>query len=155
MKKIIKLVLWIFAFQVIGYSIGLLTQHDILIWYPNLHKSTLNPPNIVFPIVWSVLYVMLAIAGWSIWNKPVTPEVKRARLFFSLQMIMNWMWTPIFFNFHWIHFAFYWLIAIIIFTIITVIYTNNKSFLATCMLIPYLAWLLFAAYLNGVIAYLN
>ncbi len=152
-KKIISIIIWILLFQVIGYVMGLLTQQDIVTWYQHLHKSSLNPPDLVFPIVWGILYVMLAIAGWSIWQRPAESAAKPAMLFFSLQMLMNWTWTPLFFKFHLIEFSFYWLIGIIIFTLMTIFYTRNKLLLATCMLVPYVIWLLFAAYLNWVIFY--
>jgi translocator protein len=58
MKKIVSLVIWITVFQLMGYGIGLLMQGDIPSWYETLQKSNINPPPIIFPIVWSCLYVM-------------------------------------------------------------------------------------------------
>lgn len=153
MKKTISLLLWIITFQIIGFFIGYFSQTDITTWYPTLHKSTLTPPNITFPIVWTILYIMLAIAGWSLWYHRNNKTAQYAFIFFSIQMIMNWLWTPLFFNLHWLRFAFFWLIGIIIFTALTLSFTRQKFKLATAMLIPYFCWLLFAAYLNGVIYY--
>ena len=153
--KIKGALIWIVVFQIIGYCLGRITQHDILSWYPTLHKSTLTPPDIVFPIVWFVLYCMLAISGYLLWQYRNQPTAKLALVFYGLQMLLNWAWTPLFFYLHWIGVSFLCITAIIIFTLITIIITRNRYTLICAMLIPYFLWLLFAGYLNAVIWMLN
>lgn len=154
-KNMLSLLGWIISFQLIGYGIGLITQHNIDGWYQQLNKAPFNPPDIVFPIVWTLLYIMLAIVGWSIWQQHTRPEAKPVLFFFTLQMLMNWAWSLLFFQFHLITLSFYWLVAIIIFTLLTIYYARTQFFLVRIMLAPYLAWLLFAAYLNWEIVRLN
>ena len=153
--KVRGALLWIVVFQLIGYCIGRITQHDILSWYPTLHKSTLTPPDIVFPIVWFVLYCMLAVSGYALWQHRQQQKAKLALVFYALQMLLNWAWTPLFFYFHWIGTSLFCITAIIILTLMTIIITRNTYKLSCVMLIPYFIWLIFAGYLNAMIWILN
>jgi len=151
MKKIVTLILWIIAFQLIGYGMGLLTQANIDTWYPTLQKSILTPPPIIFPIVWSCLYVMLAIAGWSLSENINRPNGRLIFGLYAVEMLMNWAWTPLFFHFHLIQLGFYWIILMTILTIIIIILAKKQFKLAYFLLIPYCLWLFFAGYLNWAI----
>ena len=153
--KVKNALLWIVVFQIIGYCLGMITQHDIVSWYPTLHQSTLTPPDIVFPIVWFILYCMLAVSGYALWQYRYQPEAKLALVFYVLQMLLNWAWTPFFFYFHWIGVSLFCITAIIILTLITILITRKTYKLSCVLLIPYFIWLLFAGYLNAVIWILN
>lgn len=153
--KVKGALIWILVFQAVGFCLGQLTQHDIVSWYPALHKSALTPPAIVFPIAWFILYCMIAISGYSLWQHRHQPQAKPALVFFILQVILNWAWTPLFFYFHWIGASLFCITAIIIFTLITILITRNHYKLSCVMLIPYFIWLIFAGYLNAVIWVLN
>jgi benzodiazapine receptor len=155
LKKLLGMFIWILAFQLIGYFLGHITQANIDTWYGALDKSNLTPPAIVFPVVWSILYAMIALSGWSLWQQRQQPKAKIALGFFSAQMILNWSWSPLFFNFHLIALSFYCIILIALLTLITIFLTKNKFKLSSIMLVPYFIWLLFASYLNGVIWMLN
>ena len=150
-KKLMPLILWIVVFQLVGYGIGYLTQANIPIWYQSLQKSTINPPQIIFPIVWTCLYVMLAITGWYLWVHQNRPRGQIILSLYFVQMLMNWAWTPLFFQFHLIQLGFYWILIMIIITIILIIMTKTQFALACYLLIPYCLWLFFAGYLNWVI----
>lgn len=153
--KVKGALLWIIAFQIIGYCLGMITQYDIVSWYPALHKSTLTPPNIVFPIAWFILYCMLAVSGYALWQYRHQPKAKLALVFFVLQMSLNWAWTPLFFYFHWIGASLVCITSIIILTFITILITRKTYQLSCVLLIPYFIWLVFAGYLNAVIWILN
>lgn len=155
LKKSLGIIAWILAFQIIGYFIGTITQVDIATWYPTLHKSSLTPPPIVFPIVWSILYAMIAVSGWSLWQHRNHPRAKTALAFYSAQMVLNWAWSPLFFYFHFIALSFYCIILITVLTLITILLTKNRFKLSSIMLIPYFVWLIFASYLNGIIWMFN
>ena len=146
---------WIIVFQLVGYLLGTMTQVNVATWYQALHKSSLTPPAIVFPIVWSILYVMIALSGWSLWQQRQHPKAKMALGFYSAQMILNWAWSPLFFNFHLIALSFYCIILITLLTLITMLLTKNNFKFSSIMLLPYLIWLIFASYLNGVLWMLN
>ena len=153
--KVKGALLWIMVFQIIGYFLGMITQHDIVSWYSTLHKSTLTPPDIVFPIVWFILYCMLAVSGYVLWQYRHEPKATLALVFYVLQMILNWAWTPLFFYFHWIGVSLFCITAMIILTLITIIFTHKTYKLSCVLLIPYVIWLLFAGYLNAMIWILN
>lgn len=153
--KVKGALLWIMVFQIIGYCLGMITQYDIVSWYPTLRKSTLTPPDIVFPIVWFILYCMLAVSGYVLWQYRHQPKAKLALVFYVLQILLNWAWAPLFFYFHWIGVSFFCITAIIILTLITILITCKTYKLSCVLLIPYFIWLLFAGYLNAVIWILN
>jgi benzodiazapine receptor len=155
LKKSMGIISLILVFQLISYYIGSITQENIATWYPTLHKSTLTPPAIVFPIVWSILYIMLAVSGWSLWQHHKQPKAKIALGFYGTQMVLNWAWSPLFFNFHLISLSFYCIILITLLTLTTILLTRNTFKFTSVMLIPYLIWLIFASYLNGVVFILN
>jgi len=155
LKKSIGIISWILVFQIVGYFLGLITEVNLTTWYQALHKSSLTPPAIVFPIVWSILYTMIAISGWSLWQHRTHPKAQVALGFYGAQMILNWAWTPLFFNFHLIAVSFYCIVLITILTLITILLTKDNFKLSSIMLIPYFIWLIFASYLNAVLWMLN
>ena len=155
LKKLTGIIGWIISFQLISFFLGHITQVDVATWYQTLHKSSLTPPGIVFPIVWSILYVMIALSGWSLWQHRKEPKAKMALVFYSIQMILNWSWSPLFFNFHLIGLSFCCIIFIALFTLITIFLTKKNYKLSSYMLIPYFTWTIFAGYLNGALWMLN
>jgi benzodiazapine receptor len=155
LKKLMGIIVWILVFQTIGYFLGTMSQVNSATWYQTLHKSSLTPPAIVFPIVWSILYAMIALSGWYLWQHRHHLKAKTALGFYSAQMVLNWAWSPLFFNFHLIAASFYCIILITLLTLITILLTKNNFKLSSMMLIPYFIWLIFASYLNGVLWMLN
>lgn len=151
----IKLTIWIVAFEAIGFFLGLLTQANIHSWYDGLSKSTLTPPGWVFSIVWSILYVLLAVAGWALWRQREHIEIRPALYLYLSQLLMNWAWTPLFFQFHWIGFSLIWIVILTTLTFFTMYSIKNKKNWISLLLIPYFIWLLFATYLNYSIWVLN
>lgn len=154
-KDWIQLAIWIVIFQAIGFSLGLMTQANIDSWYQGLTKSTLTPPGWVFSIVWPILYVLLAIAGWALWRQRQNIELRPALYFYMSQLLMNWAWTPIFFQLHWIGFSLIWILILTTLTFLTIYSLKNQQKWIGLLLIPYFIWLLFATYLNYVIWLLN
>lgn len=154
-KNWAQAIIWVVAFQVIGLILGLLTKDTIMSWYQYLNKSNLTPPSIAFSIVWPILYVMIALAGYSLWRQRKDPDAKIALYFYSAQLLMNWLWTPLFFRLHYIGLSFVWILILTLLTLITIYLTRKKFTFACLMLVPYFLWLLFASYLNGTIWMLN
>lgn len=152
-KKInnhLKLILLIVSFQLIGVFMGLITKTNIKGWYAGLNKSTLTPPGLYFSIVWTILYLVLAYLAWIIFfqskNKPSISYLTKAC--FAIQMILNWLWSPAFFYFHWVLISFLFIVLIIVFNIkITIDLWTSKALLGILNSL-YLLWLLFACYLN-------
>lgn len=121
--------------------------------YDELAKPPLSPPSIVFPIVWSILYVLMGISYGILES---SNQVDRCVNFvYYSQLIVNLLWPIAFFVFEWRLFAFVWilLLDVLAFIMALVFYGNNK--LAGLLQIPYLVWLLFASYLNLGVYLLN
>lgn len=157
-KDYAHLAIWIISFEAIGLLLGFMTKNNISLWYNHLVKSELTPPAITFSIVWSLLYMLLAVLGWSIWKEQkVNPNRESRNIWnlFVVQMIMNWLWTPIFFQFHWIGFSLAWLIVLTFLNLVLLCKLMNKSTVQSMFYTPYVLWLLFATYLNAVIYWFN
>ncbi len=155
LKEWIKVTTWILAFEGIGFFLGMLTQANIHPWYEALNKSALTPPGPTFSIVWSILYALLAIVGWALWQKRDNPKVKRLTYLYFIQLLMNWAWTPLFFHLHLLGFSFLWIVVMVCINAVIIMNIKNEKKEVAFALTPYLLWLIFAAYLNGVIWALN
>ena len=126
-----------------------------MVWYANLAQSALTPPPWVFSVAWPVLYILLAMVGCMLWHNRHQPYLYLAFILFLIQLILNWLWTPFFFHWHQIGLSFSLIIVIIIVTSIISLITYNRHRIISLMLFLYIAWLLFAAYLNGYILFHN
>jgi benzodiazapine receptor len=116
-------------------------------WYNNLKKSSLTPPNYIFPIVWTILYIMIIISGYTyIKNNPA--DLYGISIFF-IQLFFNIMWSYLFFTIKKPKIAFVDLILLWSTLLLTMIqfYNNNNNF-STYLLVPYFIWVTFAGYLN-------
>ncbi len=149
-----KFIFWIILLESMGFLLGSLTQANISPWYENLHKSSLTPPGYVFSIVWPLLYALLAGVAW-ILSRPDKIHSKLITTLFILQLLMNWAWTPLFFQLHWFRVSAIWLISLTCINVILVIKTKTTHKTIAWLLTPYTLWLMFASYLNGVIALIN
>lgn len=136
---------------IFGGIVGLIISGSMN--YDELAKPPLSPPSIVFPIVWSILYVLMGISYGILES---SNQVDRCVNFvYYSQLIVNLLWPIAFFVFEWRLFAFVWilLLDVLAFIMALVFYGNNK--LAGLLQIPYLVWLLFASYLNLGVYLLN
>ena len=154
-KKVMQLSCWILSLLVISSVIGNMTNSSVDTWYAGLNLSPLTPPNYVFGIIWSILYVMIAVSGWLIWNSIPSQEMKAIKQLFSIQLLLNWSWTPLFFSYHLTGIALVCLISMIIFIAALIKKTYQHLTAAALLLVPYWLWLLFASYLNLYIWYYN
>ncbi|WP_370637126.1 TspO/MBR family protein [Legionella sp. 16cNR16C] len=154
-NNLLKLLIWILIFQLIGFSLGLLTQSNLHPWYENLDKSALTPPGFIFSIVWTILYGILAFIAWTLWNKEKHIYPNSFRCLFAFQMIINWLWTPFFFQFHYLIFSAFLLMILTILNLILMVKIRTRNRLVFSLLVPYITWLVFAFYLNAVIALHN
>jgi len=155
MKKILFLFLWVIVLQLIAYGMGVITKANLDPWYFSLYKSLLTPPDYVFGIVWGVLYVMIAMAGWQLYQYKKPMSVKELRFAFAAQLVLNWLWSPLFFYFHQTGLALICLIAIVLFTARFLTLAWGRWQILFWLLLPYWLWLCFASYLNFVIWYGN
>ena len=121
-----------------------------------INKPPLSPPAWLFPVVWTVLYILMGISSYIIYTAPVSDEkALKALIPYGIQLIFNFFWSIIFFNLGWYLFAFIWLVIMLIFILITFKRFYEISKPAAVLLIPYILWTIFAGYLNFGIYLLN
>lgn len=122
--------------------------------YSNVARPALSPPAILFPIVWTLLYILMGISAYIVWERDTT----KARLpvaIYAVQLFLNFMWPIFFFSFKAYLFSFIWLLLLWTFVIAMIIVFYKVNRLAGILQIPYLLWLTFAAYLNLGVFVLN
>jgi len=122
--------------------------------YRALVQPPLAPPAILFPIVWSILYVLMAVAAYLAWA--ANPGGRSPALrWYAVQLVINVLWPLFFFRLGWFLFAFFWLLLLVAAVFMTTVGFRYLSKAAFRLMIPYLLWLLFAAYLNLGVYLLN
>jgi len=120
-------------------------------WYDDLNKSSLTPPSYVFGIVWPLLYVSLIAYGVVTGIDDKCLVFCTPLIFFTIQMVLNLVWTTIFFRWRMLKTAFIIILVMIVLTAITMYETWKLDMNYFYILIPYLVWISFASYLNGYI----
>ena len=149
--KWLNLVFWIALCMLAGFIGSLFSPGE---WYQSLQKSLLNPPDIVFPIVWNTLFVLMGIAAWRIGEKQ-RKIVSLALALFVIQLCFNILWSYLFFGMHRPGLAAIEILFLWILILITTFIFYRIDKIAGILLIPYLGWVGFAVYLNLSIYYLN
>ena len=147
LKLLLLFVLW-FAVSAAG---GVLTASSVGTWYPDLIKPPLNPPNWVFAPVWTTLYTVLAIVGWRIWMRPELhsqPYFKLWRGFYGLNALLNVAWSATFFGLQSPLFGLITIVLLLDAIAILIWLTGRLDKTSALLLLPYLAWVGFATYLN-------
>lgn len=155
MKKHIPLLLWIIVFEAVSVLIGLGTQSGVDGWYAGLERPSFTPPNIAFPVMWSILYAMIGAAGYYIWQARHGRDGRLRLGLFAGYMVLNWSWSFVFFTLHQLLIGFIWIIAIDVLAIAVIAASWRDVRRAALLMLPPLAWTLFAAVLNGTYWWLN
>jgi len=159
MKKLplsLKIILSVVACLLLGGISGIATKSAIMGWYSTLIKPSFNPPNWIFGPAWTLLYILMAIAFALIWNAGTEKkEVKKAMKLFGLQLILNLIWSFLFFTMQNPAIAFIDIVILLIVINSTIRHFAAINKTAGYLLIPYLLWVSFATLLNGSIWYLN
>lgn len=154
MKKIDlkKLIFYVLITLIIG-SIPSLFIHINKV-YSSLNKPPLSPPGILFPVVWTTLFILMGISIYRVMMSK-SKDKNEARLLYFIQLIINALWTPIFFGLNEYFLAFLWILMLILLVVTMIITFFKIDKISAYLNIPYLIWLLFAAYLNFGIYILN
>lgn len=152
MKSIKTLIISIIIPIAVGIIGSLLGNSSMR--FESINKPSFTPPGIIFPIVWTILYILMGISSYLIYISSNKDKTNSLRIY-ALQLIVNMLWTFFFFNLKWYLFSFIWIILLIVMvsTMIYKFFKINKT--AGYLQIPYLIWLIFAAILNFSIYILN
>lgn len=152
-KNWLGLPAFLFLTLLVGFLASQVTTPNIAAWYDHLVKPSFNPPNTVFMPVWTVLYVLMAVAAWRVWCR--TGLGSRAMAVWFLQLLLNFAWSFLFFGAHSPMLAFFE-IVVLWFTILWTVGLFWQTYIvAGILLIPYLSWVAYAAALNFWIWQLN
>lgn len=155
-RKIFKIIIAVVICLLVGALSSIATQSSVNDWYLTLNKPSFNPPNWIFAPVWTTLYVMMGVAAGIVWGKGFHHIwVKTGLYHFGFQLLLNAMWSLVFFGLKEPFYALLIIIALAILIVLTIKWFNVVSKKAAWLLVPYLLWVLFATALNYKIWELN
>ena len=150
MKRFISVTAWVVACLLLGYLSSLFQKDALIEWYPTLQHSPLSPPDWVFPIAWTILYILMGISV-GLLHEIKSIYTRFLYVLFGTQLILNLLWSFFFFYMRNPTLGF---VDIIILDMFTVIYFSGAYFInriSAWLFLPYILWLAFATYLNGYI----
>lgn len=148
-------VFWILLAEAVGALSGWLSREGSEVFSQTVIQPPLSPPAILFPIVWTILYALMGIGAAQVSLTPSSPERSRSLNLVVIQLVVNFFWSPIFFNAQAYGFAFLWLLLLWVLVLLMILAFRKVDPLAALLQIPYLLWLTFAAYLSFGVWYLN
>ena len=153
---IVKLISSVSICLLTGFIGSFSTMDSVSTWYADLSKPSFNPPDWAFGVVWPILYVMMGVSAFLIWNKGINlKQVKIALGLFVFQLVLNGLWTPIFFGLHMMGLALAEIVLLWLAIFATMITFWRISKPAVYLLIPYILWVSFAIALNATLWQLN
>jgi len=156
MKKAARAIIAVVICELAGFIGSLFTMPSIPGWYAGLTKPSFNPPGWIFGPVWTTLYALMGIAAWLVYERGLKGvNVKRALSIFTAQLIVNVLWSIMFFGAHHILGAFVLIVALWILIAATIQLFGKISKPAAILLVPYILWVSFAAVLNASLYVLN
>lgn len=150
----IKLIGSVLGCELVGVLGSVFTASAIPGWYAGLVKPALNPPAWIFGPVWTLLYALMGIALWIIWES-ASAQKRRALWLFAIQLFLNAIWTPLFFGTRSIGNALAVMVLLWAGIVLTILVFKRISRTAGWLLVPYLLWVSFALYLNLALWLLN
>jgi benzodiazapine receptor len=153
-KQTLQLIICIVVCQLAGLLGSVFTISAIPTWYAALHKPLLNPPAWLFGPVWGALYLLMGISLWLVWQSG-SKEKMRAFWLFGAQLVLNAVWSPLFFGAQSIGGALAVIILLWAAIVLTILLFRKISQAAAWLLVPYIVWVSFAIYLNVAIWALN
>lgn len=124
-------------------------------WYAGLIKPSWNPPNWIFGPVWTTLYLLMAVAAWMVWRERQRVAVARPLALYGIQLLLNAIWTPLFFGAHQMGWALAEILLMEIFILATIVAFYRVRPVTAYMLVPYACWVGFASFLNFTLWRLN
>lgn len=156
MANALRLLISVALPLLVGGLSGFATARGVQEWYPSLTKPPFNPPSWVFGPVWTLLYIMMGVAAYLVWQKGWENEIVRVALtLYLIQLTLNGLWSILFFGMQSPGLAFAEILLLWIFIAATIVWFWRVSPTAGILLLPYEAWVSFATLLNGSLWFLN
>ena len=150
MNDKLKNIFYIFFPLIGGIIISIIINNSID--YQNLNKPPLSPPSILFPIVWSIIYILMGLSFY-IYKKNNNNETTET--IYYLQLVINYFWSIFFFVFKWYFFSIIWILLLDTIIIFLLLRFNKENKISFYLNIPYIIWCIFATYLTIGIYLLN
>ena len=147
--------LFIAGTELVGALSGFLTRTGTKLYQAKVVKPPLNPPAVVFPVVWGILYALMGIGAARVWMSPPSKARTNGLQVFGIQLAANFLWSIVFFNLQAYGFAFLWLAGLWFLILIMILQFYRVDKKAAWMQIPYIIWVTFAGYLNYMVWMLN
>ncbi|MDP1661825.1 MAG: TspO/MBR family protein [Phycisphaerales bacterium] len=155
LRQTLALLGWL-TFTFLAAAGAVFTDSGQGVWYAALNKPSWQPPPAVFGPVWTTLYIVMAVAAWRVWRTPKrTPGRTGALTVFAVQWVLNAAWTPLFFGAHLIGVALVDIVLLVAALTATVVFFSRVDRSAAWLMLPTLAWVVFATVLNFVLWRLN
>ena len=151
-KRLLLSLLVVFAACALG---SVVTFPSIAGWYAGLAKPSFNPPNWVFGPVWTLLFTLMGVSLYMVWESRQKRSKRTAYILFGLQLTLNVLWSAVFFGLHQPDFALAVIVALLAAVVATIVAFWPFSRTAAILLMPYALWICFASALNGAVSILN
>ena len=156
LKSITRLLLSLLLCLSVGVLESLVTRPEIPTWYAGLAKPFWTPAPLVFPIAWTVLYILMAVSLWRLWDMEARSAARtNAMKWFAIQLALNALWSPVFFGWHGTRTALVIIVAMLIAIAATMMAAFRVERLSAWLLAPYLLWVAYAATINIGVIVLN
>lgn len=146
---------WILFAEAVGALSGWLTRHGMEVYKVEVLKPPLSPPEIVFPVVWTILYALMGVGAARVFMTPPSTARSQGLRLFLIQLAFNFLWTILFFNLQHYGLAFLWLAVLWVLILLMTRAFQLSDRTAARLQIPYLLWVAFAGYLNLGVFLLN
>lgn len=146
---------WILVTELVGAAAGFLSREGTELYQQSILKPAFSPPGWVFPVVWSILYLLMGIAAARIALSSENPAKRSALRIYVIQLAVNFLWPLIFFNLQAFGAAFLWLVLLWALIVWMVLSFREIDKAAAWLVLPYLLWVAFAGYLNFGVWMLN
>ncbi len=141
--------------ELVGIAAGWLTRDGILMFNVLVKQPPLTPPQLVFPIAWTILYALMGIGAARVSAAEDSFDRSQGLWLFGVQLFFNFCWSIVFFNLQWYGFAALWLIAMEVLIVLMTLAFRRVDRLAAVLQLPYILWVSFALYLNVGVWWLN
>ncbi len=140
---------------IVGGLSALCTSGNMKNLFNEIIKPPLSPPSWLFPVVWSVLFILMGIGSAKVYLSPASKNRASALRLYLINLFLNFFWSIIFFNFRAFLFAFIWLLALLLIIILMTVRFYKAERISGLLQIPYILWVTFAGYLTFAIWFLN